>query len=72
MKTTLNQQRLNLAKKEFLNAKEAAAFLSVSVVTLRRAIQSGASSIPFQRLGARYLFNVDALRRWAGTQHNDA
>lgn len=47
---------------EIINQQEAAAFLGVSVKTLRKEVNAG--GVPCKRIGSRYVFNRRALAEW--------
>jgi len=49
--------------KRWLNVNEAAAYLSVTVYTIRDGVWSG--GLPFVRAGKRFVFDQQDLDRWA-------
>ena len=63
-KIFLNAKRREFAQeKRFLNSKETAQFLGVSYSLIKKAVKL--QTIPFNRLGRRLVFSVDALEQWA-------
>jgi hypothetical protein len=65
MQANMNQNldRAVALKPLLLQAKDAAAFLSISPRTLWEFSHNG--GIPTVRIGRRVLYNVESLRRWA-------
>ena len=63
MKTVLAKHKEEKAEKEFLNVKEAAAYLGVCYRTMKKFMSGG--EIPFRRAGWRTLIERESLRRWA-------
>ena len=54
---------ISIPSKRWMTVKEAAAYLSVAVYTIRDAVWSG--GLPFVRAGKRFVFDQQDLDRWA-------
>ena len=53
----------SIPTKRWLTVKEAAAYLSIPIYTVRNAVWSG--NLPYLRAGKRYVFDSQDLDKWA-------
>lgn len=58
----IKKEQIMAKFRECLNQEQAASWLGVSPTTLRSYSVSG--EIPCRRIGRRYLYSLDILRRW--------